>query len=164
MGTLNPDLLSKDMDAVLNDAVQLRSEFRHTSIQPELLLLALMRRPNTAAARLFKVFADQRGLDVEKLERQVRLAIQNRRDQNGNLDFIARGNKKVPLSRQVIILLDEALSVANAAHEVRIDTAIYVCWSYRGSFYRIKTSFIVAPTFWKCFCLRNFIARNGWFS
>lgn len=122
MGTLNPDLLSKDMDAVLNDAVQLRSEFRHTSIQPELLLLALMRRPNTAAARLFKVFADQRGLDVEKLERQVRLAIQNRRDQNGNLDFIARGNKKVPLSRQVIILLDEALSVANAAHEVRIDT------------------------------------------
>src|SRR5690606_10255175 len=103
-------------------AVQLRSEFRHTSIQPELLLLALMRRPNTAAARLFKVFADQRGLDVEKLERQVRLAIQNRRDQNGNLDFIARGNKKVPLSRQVIILLDEALSVANAAHEVRIDT------------------------------------------
>lgn len=122
MGTLNPDLLSKDMDAVLNDAVQLRSEFRHSSIQPELLLLALMRRPNTAAARLFKVFSDQRGLNMEKFERQVRLAIQNRRDQNGNLDFIARGDKKVPLSRQVIILLDEALGVASAAHEVRIDT------------------------------------------
>lgn len=122
MGTLNPDLLSKDMDAVLNDAVQLRSEFRHSSIQPELLLLALLRRPNTAAARLLKVFADKRGTDLEKFERQVRLAIQNRRDQNGNLDFIARGNKNVPLSRQVIILLDEALSVANAAHEVRIDT------------------------------------------
>lgn len=122
MGTLNPDLLSKDMDAVLNDAVQLRSEFRHSSIQPELLLLALMRRPNTAAARLFKVFSDQRGLDMEKFERQVRLAIQNRRDQNGNLDFIARGNKKVPLSRQIIILLDEALGVASASHEVRIDT------------------------------------------
>ncbi|MGJ3238340.1 MAG: AAA family ATPase [Anaerolineae bacterium] len=122
MGTLNPDLLSKDMDAVLNDAVQLRSEFRHSSIQPELLLLALMRRPNTAAERLFRVFTDQRGLDMEKFERQVRLAAQNRRDQNGNLDFIARDNKKVPMSRQVIILLDEALSVANAAHEVRIDT------------------------------------------
>lgn len=122
MGTLNPDLLSKDMDAVLNDAVQLRSEFRHTSIQPELLLLALMRRPNTAAARLFKVFSDQRGVNMDKFERQVRLAIQNRRDQNGNLDFVARGSKKVPLSRQIIILLDEALSIANAAHEVRIDT------------------------------------------
>ncbi|MEL6525727.1 MAG: Clp protease N-terminal domain-containing protein, partial [Chloroflexota bacterium] len=83
MGTLNPDLLSKDMDATLNDAVQLRGEFRHTSIQPELLLLALIRRPNTAAARLFKVFTDQRGVDMERLERQVRLAISNRRDQNG---------------------------------------------------------------------------------
>ncbi|MEM9951127.1 MAG: ATP-dependent Clp protease ATP-binding subunit [Chloroflexota bacterium] len=122
MGTLNPDLLSKDMDAVLNDAVQLRNEFRHTAIQPELLLLALIRRPNTAAARLLKVFADQRGTDLDKFERQVRLAAQNRRDQSGNLDFIARGNKKVPLSRQIIILLDEALSVANAAHEVRIDS------------------------------------------
>lgn len=122
MGTLNPDLLSKDMDATLNDAVQLRTEFRHTSIQPELLLLALIRRPNTAAARLFNVFADQRGVDMNRLERQVRLAVESRRDQNGNLDFVARGNKKVPLSRQIIILLDEALSVANAVHEVRIDT------------------------------------------
>lgn len=122
MGTLNPDLLHKDMDVILNDAVELRAEFNHTAIQPELILLALLRRPNTAAARLLSVFKDQRGLDLARFERQVRLAIQNRRDQNGNLDFVARGSKKVPLSRQAIIMLDEALSVANAAHEVRVDT------------------------------------------
>ncbi|MCA9914866.1 MAG: ATP-dependent Clp protease ATP-binding subunit, partial [Anaerolineae bacterium] len=122
MGTLNPDLLSKDMDAVLNDAAALRAEFRHQSIQPELILLALLQRPNTAAARLMKVFKERRGIDLEAFERQVKLAAQSRRDQNGNLDFIARGNKPTPLSRQSIILLDEALSVANARHEVRIDT------------------------------------------
>ncbi len=122
MGTLNSDLLSKDMDAVLNDAVQLRNEFNQQSIQPELILLAMLRRPNTAAWRLFRVFNEQRGMDMDRLERQVRIAAQSRRDQNGNLDFIARGNKKVPMSRQSIIMLDDALSVANAAHETRIDT------------------------------------------
>lgn len=122
MGTLNPDLLSKDMDTVLNNAVKLRDEFRHTAIQPELLLLALILQADTAASRLFKIFGEQRGVDVKRLERNVRNALKTRRDQNGNLDFVARGNKKIPLSRQSIIFLDEALSVASAAHEVRIDT------------------------------------------
>jgi ATP-dependent Clp protease ATP-binding subunit ClpC len=122
MGTLNPDLMSKDMDAVLNDAVDLRREYRQQTIIPELVLLALLRRQETAATRLLNVYKNTRGVDLEKLERQVDLAVQSRRDANGNLDYIARGNKKVPLSRQTIIMLDDALSVANSMHEVRIDT------------------------------------------
>jgi len=122
MGTLNPDLLSKDMDAVLNDAVDMRKDFRQQSVTPELVLLALLRRPETAASRMFGVFKTNRGVDLEKLERQVQLAIESRRDQNGNMDFIARGNNKVQMSRQTIIMLDDALSVASAANEVRIDT------------------------------------------
>ncbi|MCU0512268.1 MAG: ATP-dependent Clp protease ATP-binding subunit [Anaerolineae bacterium] len=122
MGTLNPDLLSKDMDTVMNDAADLRGKFNQQSIQPELLLLALLKRPDTVATRLMSVFSTTRGVDLGKLERQVELALQSRRDQTGNLDFVARGNKKVPLSRQMVILLDDALSVASAVHEVRIDT------------------------------------------
>lgn len=122
MGTLNPDLLSKDMDAVLNDAVEMRAKFNQKSVQPELVLLALLKRPDTAARRLLAVFADQRGVDLNKLERQVELALQSRRDPDGNLDFIARGNRKIALSRQTIIMLDDALSIANSMHEVRIDT------------------------------------------
>mgnify|MGYP005840099457 CR=1 FL=1 len=122
MGTLNPDLLSKDMDAVLNDAVELRKEYRQQAVTPELVLLALIRKQETAAARLLNVFKNNRGVDLEKLERQVHLAVESRRDQSGNMDFIARGNNKVPLSRQTVIMLDDALSVAGTANEVRIDT------------------------------------------
>ncbi|RMG79232.1 MAG: hypothetical protein D6712_20055, partial [Chloroflexi bacterium] len=122
MSTLNPDLLSKDLDTIINEAVALKDEFRKNVIYPELVLLALIRRPKTAARRLLDAFASTRGVDLEKLERQVLLAAQNRTDRNGNLDFVARGNRKVPLSRQTVILLDDALSVANSMHEVRIDT------------------------------------------
>ncbi len=122
MGTLNPDLLSKDMDEVLNKAIEMRQKYSHQAVQPELLLLALLQQPDTAASRLLNVFSTTRGVDLQKLERQVELAAQSRRDQNGNLDFVGRGDKKVPLSRQTIIMLDEALSVASAVHEIRIDT------------------------------------------
>lgn len=122
MGTLNPDLVSKDLDAVLNDAAALKSEYRKDTVTPEMVLLALVRRPNTAAARLLEIFASGRGVDLERLDRQVHLAIESRRDQNGNLDFIAKGNKKVSLSRQTIIMLDDALSLANSMDEVRVDT------------------------------------------
>jgi len=122
MGTLNPDLLSKDMDAIMNDAVALRDQYRRQTITPEVVLLALLRRPNTAAARLMELFKALRGVDLEKLDRQVHLAIESRTDQNGNLDYVARGNRPVALSRQTIILLDDALSIANSAEEVRIDT------------------------------------------
>ena len=89
MTTLNPDLLSKDMDAALNDAAAMRKEFQQQTIMPELLLLALLRRQETAASRLLNVFKSTRGVDLEQLERQVELAIRSRRDQDGNLDFVA---------------------------------------------------------------------------
>ncbi|MDX1992310.1 MAG: ATP-dependent Clp protease ATP-binding subunit [bacterium] len=122
MGTLNPDLMSKDMDAVMNDAVALRDQFKRQTITPEVVLLALLRRPDTAARRLLELLKATRGVDLERLERQAQLAMESRTDQNGNLDFIARGNRPVGLSRQTIILLDDALSVANSMDEVRIDT------------------------------------------
>src|SRR5215207_771156 len=122
MGTLNPDLLSKDLDAVMNNATALKEQYKKPALMPELLLLALLQSKDTAAARLLESFKTSRGVDLDRLTRQTQLAVESRRDQDGNLDFIAVGNKNVPLSRQTIILIDDALSVANAQNEVRVDT------------------------------------------
>lgn len=122
MGTLNPDLLSKDMNAVLNDAVALKDQYRQSVLMPELVLLSLLRRPDTAAARLMEFFKTNRGVDLQRLDRQVHLAVEGRKDQNGNLEFIANGNRAVQLSRQTIILIDDALSLANSQDLMRVDT------------------------------------------
>jgi ATP-dependent Clp protease ATP-binding subunit ClpC len=122
MGTLNPDLLSKDLDAVMNDAVELKDQYDKSMVIPEIVLLAMIRRKGTAAERLLGKFASERGVELNRLERQVHLAVETRRDQSGNLDFVAKGNRLVPLSRQTIIMLDDGLSVANSQDEVRVDT------------------------------------------
>lgn len=122
MPTLNPDLLSKDAASVLNDAAILKKDYRKDNIFPEIVLLAIVRSKNTSASRMLEIFRTNRGVDLERLDRQLHLAIENRRDQSGNLEFVARGNRPVELSRQAIILIDDALSLANSMNEVRVGT------------------------------------------
>ncbi|TVR18992.1 MAG: ATP-dependent Clp protease ATP-binding subunit [Anaerolineaceae bacterium] len=120
--TLNPDLLSKDLNDVMNTAVTLMREYNQHLMMPETILAAMFRHPNTSAGRMFEIFDNARAVDIKKLERQTITANQTRRDQNGNLYFIARGNRLIPLSRQTIIAIDEALTLANSMDEVRVDT------------------------------------------
>jgi ATP-dependent Clp protease ATP-binding subunit ClpC len=122
MGQLNPDLLSKDMDAALNAAAQVVVARRSANITPELVLLALLKQNNTAAARMLEVLGASRGFDKRRLERQVELAVEAHRDQPGNLDLLVKGGASVPLSRQTVILLDDALGVSRSSNEVRVDT------------------------------------------
>jgi len=122
MGQLNPDLLSKDLNDAMNLAATVVIQNRVPNLTPELVLMALVKQPNSAAARMLDALSASRGFQKRNLERQVELAIESRRDPSGNLDFLAKGGVVVPMSRQTIILLDDALSVARSANEVRVDT------------------------------------------
>jgi ATP-dependent Clp protease ATP-binding subunit ClpC len=122
MGNLNPNLLTEDTQDALDDAIDILSAYGKSLMTPEAALLALIRSQDTAAARVLTYFAEKRGADLDRLERQVKLAVQSRRDLSGELDYIAAGKRKVELSRTMVIALDEALSVAQALNEVKVDT------------------------------------------
>ncbi|MGV2435980.1 MAG UNVERIFIED_CONTAM: Clp protease N-terminal domain-containing protein [Anaerolineae bacterium] len=97
MGTLNPDLLSKDLDSVMNRAVSIKDKHRHAQLMPEVILLALLEEKGTAAEQLLTKFVFKRGVELERLIRKVALSIDTRRDETGNLDFVARENRLVPI-------------------------------------------------------------------
>ncbi len=122
MPTLNPNLVSKDMAAVLNDATTTMRSYTKRTLYPELVLLALIRSRDTAARRLLEYFREKRGLDMDRLERTVRIAAETRRDVDGDLQFVSTDGEKIQLSRQMIIALDEALSVAQATNQTYVDT------------------------------------------
>ncbi|HVO69327.1 MAG TPA: ATP-dependent Clp protease ATP-binding subunit [Aggregatilineaceae bacterium] len=122
MGNLNPSLLTKDTQAVMDDAVDIIAAYGKSLLTPEAALLALIRSRGTAAARVLQYFAEKRGADLDRLERQVKLAVQSRRDVSGELQYIPGGRSAVDLSRCMVIALDEALSVAQALNLLAIDT------------------------------------------
>lgn len=120
--SLNPNLLSPDLTKVMTDAVEIMNKNRKNNIFPELALLALITRPEHAAWRIFQNFKERRGTDLGRLERQVRLAVETRSDSNGDLELLTGQGRAAMLSRQMVIALDEGLSVAQAVDEVFIDT------------------------------------------
>ncbi|MCL4238730.1 MAG: ATP-dependent Clp protease ATP-binding subunit [Anaerolineae bacterium] len=122
MATLNPNLLTKDTQAVLDDAVDIITAYGKTLLTPEAALLALIRSKNTAAARVLRTFAERRGADLERLERTVNLAVQSRRDTSGDLIYAGAEGRSAQLSRGMVIALDEALSVAQALNELTVDS------------------------------------------
>lgn len=119
---LNPKLVSKDLANVLQGAAEFMRSQNKRTLYPEAALLALIRSKDTNAARILSVFAERRGVNLEQLERTVRIAVETRRDVDGDLLFSTASGDKIPLSRQMIIALDEGLSVAQAGSEVYIDT------------------------------------------
>ncbi len=121
-GTLNPDLLAGDFAAALNDAAALQQEYRQSVLMPEHVLLALLRRRETAADAILTEFVRRRGVDAGQLEREVHLACGSRRDAGGQLHFVSNTGRKAMLSRQCIILIDEALGIARKRHAQQIDT------------------------------------------
>jgi len=122
MGNLNPNLLTKDSQAAMDDAVDIMTAYGKRLMVPEAGLLALIRSTGTAAARVLQDFAEKRGADLDRLERQAKLAVQSRRDMKGELVYLAAGKHATELSRSMIIALDEALSVAQALNQNQIDT------------------------------------------
>lgn len=122
MGNLNPNLLTKDTQAVLDDAAEIVSGQGKGLMTPEAALLALIRRKGTAASGVLSTFAERRGTDLDRLERQVKLAVQSRRDLSGDLSYVPGGKPAVDLSRTMVIALDEALSVAQALNQMEVDT------------------------------------------
>jgi ATP-dependent Clp protease ATP-binding subunit ClpC len=120
--TLNPNLLSRDTTAVLISAVEISKSYARRNVYPEAALLALIRNKDTAARRILDYLKAQRGVDLDRLERTVRVAVETRRDVDGDLFFSGANGEKVGLSKQMIIALDEALSVAQAGNEMYIDT------------------------------------------
>lgn len=121
MGSLNPNLISPDVTAAINDAIELAKRYMRRNVYPEAVLLVLLQKQDTTATRVLQYFVEARGTDIERLTRQVRLAMESRHDKNGDLDFLLPDGSKFPLSHQMIIALDEALSIAQAQGEVYID-------------------------------------------
>ena len=80
MGSLNPNLLSDELSKILIEAVDVAKRYLQRNIYPEVVLYIMLQHEETAAHRLLDRFSEQRGTDLDRLERQVRVAMENRQD------------------------------------------------------------------------------------
>lgn len=122
MGSLNPNLLSSDVTSIMIDAVDVAKRYMRRTLMPEVVLWSMLQHKNTAAYQVLQHFTERRGIDLARLEKQVRLAVESRQDKYGELDLLLPDGSRFPLSRQMVIALDEALSLAQSQNLNQIDS------------------------------------------
>lgn len=120
MGTLNPDLPSKELHQALNDAAALMRRLKKRLLMPELLLLTFIRSPGSAAHRVLAHFAEKRGLKIGELEKRTEAQARSRIGRDANFHYMSASGEPIPLSHEMLVVLDEGRAIAQATDEVWI--------------------------------------------
>jgi hypothetical protein len=115
LGTLNPKLLTPELDREMHAAGRIMRGYRKRVLTPEMLLLALVRRPGSAANQLLARLADQRGL--KELEATVETMARLRGGRDVNLTFLDQDGKQISLSSSTL-----------PRHTMRSRPTLTTCW------------------------------------
>jgi len=122
VGTLNPDIPSEELNQALNEAATIMAGFRQRVLMPEHLLLAFLDGQAYVAYKLLARFATERGFALADLTRAVEDQVRNRRTADVDFDFETRDGRRVPLSAEMLVVLDEGRAIARARDEIWVGT------------------------------------------
>ena len=122
MGRLDPNIPSQELTAAFDDAVTLLHLNGQRVLTPEMLLLAFLRAPNCAAAKVLALFAKGRGIDLSGLEHDVASQARMRRGRDADFFFSTQDGRSIPLSDEMVVVLDEGKTIADAMGEVWVGT------------------------------------------
>lgn len=120
MGTLNPNIPAPELSALMTSAAAKRSEFDHQWLTPQLLLHVFLQSESAAAFRILQQLAQQRGFKLKELQERVQTMARYARGQSANFNFVDDFGKEIPLSDEMLVVLDEGLSIAQARDELKV--------------------------------------------
>lgn len=122
MTTLNPDLLDTTSRAALNRAGDIMRQMGKNVLTPEIVLLALLRIPESTAYRAVARLTEPRGFKPQDLEKETETQARTRLARSADLIFNNDQNVAIALSDEMVVVLDEGRSIALASGEIYIMT------------------------------------------
>jgi ATP-dependent Clp protease ATP-binding subunit ClpC len=122
MGTLSPDIPSRELIQALESAAALMRSLKKRVLTPEILLLAFFRLPDSADYRILNRFAETRGFKLADLENEVENHARTRIGRDVDFDFVDENGQRVSLSKETLLVIDEGLTIAQAMDEVWVGT------------------------------------------
>ncbi len=120
MNTLDPQIPSSELNGLLNDAAALMPACGQRVLTPDLLLLAFLRTPRCAAARLIEQAAQQRPFSLPDLQRQVETLARTHIGRDARFTMAAADGRPISLSDEMLIVLDEGKTIAEATGDIAV--------------------------------------------
>ncbi len=122
MGTLNPNLLTPELTAALNAAATRMKRLGRPYLTPALLLLTFCQEPGSAANRLLTALAAERSFRLDELAASAEALAKAAPGTSADFNFTGADGRPVPLASEMVIVLDEARSIAEASGETQVGT------------------------------------------
>ena len=119
MGNLNPNIPSAELSRLMTSAADLRSDFKLKLLTPQLLLHQFLNEKNSAAYQILQRLHEQRGADLDDLIRRVEIMTHSNMGHDAKFYFTDDFGRDVPLDEEMLVVLDEGLSIAQAREELK---------------------------------------------
>jgi ATP-dependent Clp protease ATP-binding subunit ClpC len=117
-GTLNPNIPSKELSHALSMASIRMQDLKKQVLTPEVLLLTFVDLDQITANKLLKDLLKTRGHQWERFAGEVSGLAHERVAVDANFDWVDDSERRIPLSDELLIVIDEALTLAQARDEV----------------------------------------------
>ncbi|RME71399.1 MAG: ATP-dependent Clp protease ATP-binding subunit [Chloroflexi bacterium] len=121
-GTLSAKIPARDLLYALNQAAALMRQYNKRVMTAEMLLLAFLKLPDVMAHRILRDLSKERGFNWAGFERDVERLAAERLARDVQFDFVADNRERVPLSDEMLIVLDEGLTIAKSRNEAWCST------------------------------------------
>ncbi len=103
----------------MSTAAAQRTTFGLKLLTPQLLLHVFLTEKESAARQIVERLHEQRGADYDDLARRVEMMARSNLGRDADFSFTDDFGQQVPLDQEMLVVLDEALSIAQAREELK---------------------------------------------
>jgi ATP-dependent Clp protease ATP-binding subunit ClpC len=123
MASLNPSIPSPDLTVALHAATERMRALKLPLLTPPLLLVSFVRDDASAAHRLLVQLAVERSFRLDELAVSAEVLAKASPGTDANFTYTDAQGQPVRLSTEMVVMLDEARSIAEASGEAQTNTA-----------------------------------------
>ncbi|MCA9935695.1 MAG: hypothetical protein KC415_17290, partial [Anaerolineales bacterium] len=118
--TLNPNIPSAELSRLMTTAASKMSNYQLRLLTPQLLLRVFLEDNNATANQLLQQLQQQRGFNLRELTSRVEMMAQSAKGKNAKFNFTDDFGKDIPLSEEMLVIMDEGLTMAQARNELKV--------------------------------------------
>jgi ATP-dependent Clp protease ATP-binding subunit ClpC len=119
MSVLNPNIPSPELARLLTTAAGKRRDFQLNLLTPQLLLHTILTDQTCHAHQILQKIREQRGFNFDDLQRRVEMMVRHTPGRNANFSFTDDFGQDVPLAEEMLVVVDDGLSLAQARDELK---------------------------------------------
>lgn len=122
MSVLNPNIPTPELSKLMTTAASKMSQFDLKYLTTQLLLNTFLDEKEAVANQILRRLQNQRGFDWNDLAKRVSMMVQHTAGRDAAFAFTDDFGKDVPLAEEMLIVLDEALSIAQVRDELKVNS------------------------------------------